>query len=136
MCCSPRLSTGMQPSTSLTQLLSGAGRLCRRRSAPLVRSRAMSASCTEPFFIFCSGPPSVRLTITMVGSAVAGSLPSGPWTRASDHSSELQTIPWQTDHTLSNRIEWTHTTREPAECSMDSPPSVFIVVTDSCVRLP
>eukprot|EP00966_Prymnesium_polylepis_P243162 5623503-Prymnesium_polylepis.1 len=68
MCCNPRLSTGMQPSTSLTQLLSGAGRVCNTKSAPLVRRRAMSASCTEPFFIFCSGPPSVRLTMT-IGAA-------------------------------------------------------------------
>eukprot|EP00966_Prymnesium_polylepis_P278921 6443532-Prymnesium_polylepis.1 len=63
MCCKPKLSTGMQPSTSLSHELSGAGRLWSSRSAPLVRSSAMSASFTEPFFIFCSGPPSVRLTI-------------------------------------------------------------------------
>eukprot|EP00966_Prymnesium_polylepis_P337273 7391972-Prymnesium_polylepis.1 len=74
MCCSPRLSTGMQPSTSLTQLLSGAGRVCSTRSAPLVRKSATSASFTEPFFIFCSGPPSVRLTMT-IGAALIGASP-------------------------------------------------------------
>ena len=56
----PRLRIGMTPSKSLIQLPSGAGRVWMITSAPVIRSVAMSASCTEPFFIFCSGPPSER----------------------------------------------------------------------------
>mmetsp|Transcript_26462 Transcript_26462/g.78956 ORF Transcript_26462/g.78956 Transcript_26462/m.78956 type:complete len:310 (-) Transcript_26462:1223-2152(-) len=67
-CCSAMLSNGMHPSTSLTQDVSAAGRWWMSRSAPVARRSATLASCTERKVVFCSGPPSVRLSM-MIGLA-------------------------------------------------------------------